>query len=66
MRELDVLLTAYIDAHCGSLNEEQWLTFEALLAESDMDLYAWFTGRSTPADPAYGTLVSTIRAASQP
>lgn len=62
MRELDVLLTAYIDAHCGALNETQWQTFEALLAESDMDLYAWFTGRSEPSNPDYVTLVSTIRA----
>jgi len=66
MRELDVLLTAYIDAHCDTLNEPQWQTFEALLAESDMDLYAWFTGRSTPSDPDYITLVTTIRANATP
>ncbi len=66
MRELDVLLTGYIDTHCSTLNEAQWQTFEALLAESDMDLYAWFTGRSAPSDPDYTALVATIRAGSKP
>lgn len=66
MRELDVLLTAYIDAHCSALNEAQWQTFEALLAESDMDLYAWFTGRSAPSNPDYIALVTTIRTNGRP
>ena len=65
MRELDVLLTAYIEQHCGALNEAQWQTFEALLAENDMDLYAWFTGRSKPSNPDYAHLVTTICASSR-
>ncbi len=60
MRELDVLLSAYIDTHCSALDETQWQTFEALLAENDMDLYAWFTGRSEPPNPDFARLVTTI------
>ncbi|MGR9090489.1 MAG: FAD assembly factor SdhE [Gammaproteobacteria bacterium] len=65
MRELDVLLMAYIDAHCSTLTERQWQLFEALLAENDMDLYGWFTGRNEPSNPDYAVLVATICASSR-
>jgi antitoxin CptB len=60
MRELDVLLTDYIESHCRELDEAQWILFENLLAENDMDLYSWLTGRTTPSNPAYAPLVDEI------
>lgn len=62
MRELDVLLTRYIDAHFEQLSPPAADQFERLLEESDVDLYAWLTGRSIPSDTVYVELIADIRA----
>lgn len=62
MRELDVLLTNYVDAHFEQLSPLGCDQFERLLEESDVDLYAWLTGRSAPSDPVYVELIADIRA----
>lgn len=60
MRELDVLLVAWLDRHERTLSDSEQQLFERLLDESDMDLYAWFTRRGRPPDPALAALIERI------
>jgi antitoxin CptB len=61
MRELDVLLVRFIDTYYGKLRAAERDDFDALLDESDVDLYAWLTGRGVPERPGLAKLVAQIR-----
>ena len=43
--ESDLLFGRFADAHVASLAPEQLDRYEALLNESDHDLFAWISGR---------------------
>lgn len=45
MKENDVFFGAFADAHVGNFDAAQLDRFEALLAENDMDLFNWVTGK---------------------
>lgn len=45
MKEMDLILGGYADAHLGSLGESELDDLEALMAENDQDLYVWVTGQ---------------------
>lgn len=60
MRELDVLLVAWLDARGETLSAEQLDTFSRFLDESDVDLQAWLTRRARPQDGAFAALVDDI------
>lgn len=45
MREMDLILGGYIDAHGVALDHDGLDTFELLLARRDQDLYDWVSGR---------------------
>jgi len=61
MRELDQLLGGWLDRHAEATTAEL-AAFERLLDESDVELYAWLTGRE-PSPPRHGALLDEIRAA---
>jgi antitoxin CptB len=46
MREVDLLLGRYADAHVDGLGPSELAGFEALLDIPDGDLLAWITGQS--------------------
>ena len=60
MRELDVLLVGYLDQFDDNMQADDEALFEHLLEQTDMDLYAWFTGRSRPPDSALARLIEQI------
>lgn len=45
MRELDLLLGHFADAHLVDLSEEELGQFEALLDCADQQIFAWYAGR---------------------
>ncbi len=45
MREMDLILGGFINAHGETLDARRLDSFEALLARRDQDLYAWISGR---------------------
>lgn len=45
MREMDLLMGSYADAHINSFDNDQLDRYEVLLELSDPDLYNWMTGR---------------------
>ncbi len=47
-REMDLLLGRFADAHLAAMDSAQLDRYEALLLESDPDLYAWITGKVAP------------------
>ena len=61
MRELDVLLNRFIETCYSDLDAAEQDDFDSLLVESDVDLYAWFTGRSVPNSAVFVDLVNRIR-----
>lgn len=54
MRENDILLGGFAEARIEDLDEHQLSQFEALLEQSDNDVYNWVSGRATP-DDAFDT-----------
>lgn len=60
LKELDVMLERFLRLRFADLSEQEKANFEALLAESDMDLLEWFLGKSKPEKLSYRTLVALI------
>jgi antitoxin CptB len=60
-RELDLLLGRFADAHINALGADQLDRFEALLSESDPDIYDWVTGRRDPPASQANDVVELLR-----
>ena len=45
-KEADLILGRYADAHLDGLNASELDAFEALLDETDADIYAWIIGKA--------------------
>ncbi|MEP6483847.1 MAG: succinate dehydrogenase assembly factor 2 [Rudaea sp.] len=63
MRELDQLLTWYLDARYDASNDVEKAAFSTLLDQQDPDLWNWFSGRAEPGDAAWKRIIDEIRAA---
>jgi antitoxin CptB len=61
IRETDLILGPFADAHLHALTPAQLDMFEALLEEADQDIYDWYKGMTAP-DPFEGELLAMIRA----
>jgi antitoxin CptB len=61
MRELDLLLTNYVDNDYGQAGEQQKEAFRELLALPDPELIGYLLGGQTPTDAALANVVSQIR-----
>lgn len=62
MRELDLLLGTFADAQLAALPPEELAAFEALLAVSNPDLFAWLT-RAAPVPLSFqGPLMDRLTA----
>ncbi len=48
MREMDLILGPFAAQALGSMSPDELDAYEALLAESDHDLYMWISGRARP------------------
>lgn len=60
-RELDRLLGGWLDRRYAGADETRRADFDALLGESDPDLWDWLTGHLDPT-PRYAALIDEIRA----
>lgn len=60
IKEMDLILQAFSEAHLAQLDEAQLHTYDALLSENDHDLYQWVTGQVREPD-AYAELMEIIR-----
>jgi len=62
MRELDVLLTRYVDEEYRTAAPEQQEAFRRLLDIQDPIMHAYFLGRETPPDTELASLIARIAA----
>jgi antitoxin CptB len=60
-REMDLLLGRFADAHVDAFSADQLDRFEALLSESDPDIYGWVTGRQQPPAAQANDVVELLR-----
>lgn len=44
MKEMDLILGPYADAHLGAMTTAEMDEYDRLLSENDQDLYLWVTG----------------------
>src|SRR5260221_2138908 len=65
MRELDVLLTRYVDEEYRTAAPEQQEAFRRLLDIQDPLMHAYFLGREAPPDAALASLIARITAAAR-
>jgi succinate dehydrogenase flavin-adding protein (antitoxin of CptAB toxin-antitoxin module) len=61
MRELDLLLTDYLENDYPQASKEQKHAFRELLAVPDPDLIGYLLGGQTPPDATIAIIVSQIR-----
>ncbi len=61
MRELDLLLSDYLESDYPQARKVNKQAFRELLALPDLDLIAYLLGGQTPADAALANVVSQIR-----
>lgn len=59
IKEMDVILTKFADAHLNSLSADDLDAYEAMLAEGDQDLYQWVSGQQ-PAPPEHSAIITKI------
>ncbi len=45
IKEMDIILKKYSDAHLNKMSAEELDHYERLLAENDQDLYQWVSGQ---------------------
>ena len=56
MKEMDLILGPYADAHLAAMSEDRLVVFDKLLEENDQDLLPWVLGKN----PAPGYLMDLI------
>ncbi|MEN9849479.1 MAG: hypothetical protein RL368_2219 [Pseudomonadota bacterium] len=61
MKELDVMLTRYLEEYYPNASETEQATFRELLDLSDPLMYAYFLGYETPSNPELMALIEKIR-----
>ena len=59
MREMDLILGPFAERELARLDPAQLDGYEALLGESDHDLYRWLSGRAAPPD-RHAALIARI------
>jgi antitoxin CptB len=60
-KEMDHLLGRFADAKLEGLDAEMLAAYDALLEESDPDLYNWITGRESPPNRTSADLIILMK-----
>ena len=58
-REMDLILGGWSDRNLANISDQDLDLFEALLDESDPEIYDWITGRA-PAKARFAALIEMI------
>jgi antitoxin CptB len=61
MRELDVLLTRYLDRVWGGASPAERDAFAQLVEMQDPDLFGYLVGRNTPTEESQRAVIACIR-----
>lgn len=60
IKEMDLILGSFFDECGATLDDEALDLYEAMLSESDQDLYQWFSGQS-PAPAEHRAILDIVR-----
>lgn len=60
IKEMDLILSAYADAHLEAMDDDTLDLYDQMLNENDHDLYQWVTGQVAAPAP-YGALIGAIQ-----
>ena len=61
MKELDVLLEAFLERQDAALRNGEWLQLESFLGEEDDRIWDWIQLTQTPESREYQSLVHALR-----
>ena len=61
VREADLMVGGFFDAHHGRWSEAEMDWFEALLEEQDVDIMAWALGTAEPPERYAGDAMGQLR-----
>ena len=61
MRELDVMLTRYLDRVWPTASSAERATFEQLIEMQDPELFGYLVGRTVPAEESQLAVINCIR-----
>ncbi len=61
MRELDVVLSGFLDTRYAELTESLQQAFQTLLDQNDPEIWSWLLGTSEPEDEALRDIIAVIR-----
>jgi antitoxin CptB len=61
VREADLMIGGFFDAHAESWSEEEAAWFESLLEEQDVDIMAWALGTAAPPERFEGAMMGRFR-----
>lgn len=64
IKEMDLILSAYAQAHIEGFSDDALVLYDALLSENDHDLYGWIGGQLPVPEP-YLDLVTHIATSAQ-
>ena len=64
IKEMDLILSAFADAHLADLSDDGLRLYDQLLSENDHDIYGWVGGQF-PVPEVYLDLVTRIAAGAQ-
>ena len=64
IKEMDLILSAFADAHLDGFSDEALALYDQLLEENDHDLYGWVGGQFAVPAP-YLDLITQIAAGAQ-
>lgn len=64
IKEMDLILSAFADAHLAGFSDEALVLYDRLLSENDHDIYGWVGGQF-PTPPEYLDLVTQISAGAE-
>lgn len=64
MREMDLILGAFVENALETMSDDDLAAYESLLAEDDHDLYRWILGLD-PASAAHVALIARIARAAE-
>jgi succinate dehydrogenase flavin-adding protein (antitoxin of CptAB toxin-antitoxin module) len=60
MKEIDLLLMAWLQGRYGAASAAERATFEAFLELPDPEIAGYLLGRATPTDPDFAALVAQL------
>ncbi len=64
IKEMDLILSAFADAHLADFSDDGLRLYDQLLSENDHDIYGWVGGQF-PVPEVYLDLVTRIAAGAQ-